>query len=114
MHALDDEREDYDPEVARWLQDAGHRKVQEHLESAEEVLAHIEKHARQLLRTCADVDKYFHDLATKDAWRARAALKQRLIREVALLLALLFAAGAHYYLDIEMRIAGLPRIIFFL
>lgn len=114
MSAMGDEDDGYDPEVARWLEEAGKRKPEAHRESVEEILAHIERRAGRALRTCAEVDAYFRDLTAKEAARAREALKQRLLREVALLLALLFAAGVNQFIDVQVRIASIPRLIFFL
>jgi hypothetical protein len=107
----------YDPELAKWLQESGHRpgaaRPREQ-ESADEILRYLQSRVGQSLRTKEDIDRYLAALKEQQIERARAERRQRLLRETALLLALMVAAGVNHYMDVQLQIASLRPLLVFL
>ncbi len=102
------------PELARWLQEAGRRRIPSRAESPSEsdadVLTHFEFVTGRKLRSRAAVVQFLEDLAADESNRARVSARRRTWRE-GLLLTLLAASFLHYHFwDINLKIALLPEM----
>lgn len=104
----------YDRDVAKWLEETGHRVALHAPESAEELLRYLQSCVGQRLSSRADIDCYLSTLKVQQAERIDTERKQRILRETALLLALLLAVGVNHYLDVRLQIASLPQMLVFL
>ena len=111
------EDDGYDADLTTWLAEAGRRQLAQPpqaQESAEQLLSYLQVRVGRRLRSREEIDRYLSDLEARDEERSRAATRQRIIREVALLLALLVAAGVNHYFDVQLQIARLPNLLVFL
>ncbi len=102
------------PNLARWLQEAGRRRIPRDLETRPEpdgqVLAHLEHLTGRELRSREAIVRFLEDLAADETKRARNLARRRAWREGALLL-LLTAAYLHYdHWDVRLKIALLPEM----
>jgi hypothetical protein len=110
---VDNSDDDYDPELAHWLEDSGRRHAIRLEESPEALIKYLEELTGRRLTCRQDILSYFTELEAKDAEREQARAKRRVLRESAFLAALVFAAGQYYFWDLNLQISKLQKVYYF-
>lgn len=105
--------EDYDREMAQWLEESGRRRGVRPAEPPAELLAYLEQLAGRKLRSREDIRAYFLSLRTEEAERRHADERRRVRREAVFLVVLVAAAMQYYYWDVSLQIASLQKTHYF-
>ena len=103
-------------ELAAWLRDVGRRTVTgiaKPAESSDELVHYLEELAGCKFRTRDDIRRYFGELRARQRTVSRIHQRRRVIKETALLLALVTAFIQYHFLDVNLQIARLPSTIVF-
>lgn len=105
--------EDYDREMAQWLEESGRRRGARKEEPPAELLAYLEQLAARKLRSREDIRAYFYSLQADEAERRHADQRRRVRREGVFLVVLVAAAMQYYYWDVSLQIASLQKVHYF-
>lgn len=105
--------EDYDHQMAQWLEESGRRRGLRPEEPPAELLAYLEQLAGRKLRSSEDIRAYFLSLQTDEAERRHADERRRVRREAAFLVVLVVAVMQYYYWDVSLQIASLQKVHYF-
>ena len=108
-----EEEDDYNPDLAHWLQDSGRRRAIRLDESPEELLKYLEELTSKRLTSRGDILGYFKELEQDEANRQRAATKRRIVSETILVTLLALAVGHYYVWDVSLQIAALQKNHYF-
>jgi MoxR-like ATPase len=114
---MDAPKKDYSEEMANWLVDLGHRnRVPAAVDpvrpaaSAEDLVRYLETLSGRQFRSHEDVLQLLKDFWQENVEAARAARRQRLIRETLLLGVLAVSYLHNYYWEVRLQIASLPAL----
>ena len=108
-----DEEDAYTPDLVGWLEDSGRRPTIGPRESAEELIRYLEELTGRKLTSREDILGYFKELKAQEAERQRAETKRRIVRETFFLGLLVLAAAQYYYWDVNLQIAALQKVHYF-
>jgi len=100
-------------ELAQWLEDSGRRRAIRLDESPEALLGLVEKISGTKLRSADDITTYFESLRLKELERRQAETKRRALREGFLVAMLVVSAAQYYYWDVNLQIASLHKVHYF-
>ena len=116
---VDERNDEYSEDVARWLQDAGHRHAplksnaalhQGPKESGDDLIKYLEGLIGRKLTSRQDIHGFLKQLRTEEVEKIRVAASRRVIRETLLLGCLLAAYLHYYYWDVNLQIASLRQV----
>ncbi len=99
--------DDYDAEMAHWLEDSGRRRAPSAGEPPAELLALLESTVGRKLATREDILAYVAELKSRETEWQRAAAKRALVREAAFLALLAMAAAQYYFFKVGLQIERL-------
>jgi len=113
-----DERDDnYDENLARWLQQVGHRRSrssndidQGPKESSDDLIRYLGELTGRKLTSREDIHRLLQDLCEADAEANRRVTRRHVVRETLLLGCLLAAYLQYHYWDVNLQIAAIPRV----
>ena len=108
-----DQQDEYDPELARWLQDSGRRRAIRLKESPEELLSYAEQLAGVTLSGREDIREYFEKVRREEAERLRSIEKRRVLREAVLVVLLGFAIAQYYFWDVQLQVLSAQKNYYF-
>jgi hypothetical protein len=111
--AADSTGDDYDRDLAQWLEESGRRHGSAQPASPAELLAYLERLTGSRLRSLEDVRLYVAALEEGELQRRRVAAARRTVREAVFLLLLAVAAAQYLYLDLLLQAETLQRVIYF-
>ena len=100
-------------DLARWMEDSGRRRAAHLSESPEALLRYLEELTGAALGSRDDIRQYLDKLKAKEAERRNAQERKRGFREAVLLVLLGAALGHYYYWGVELQIASLQKIFYF-
>ena len=107
------EDDEYNADMARWLEDSGRRRAIRLDESPEELIKYLEGLTGRKLTSREDILGYFKDLKAQDVERERVATKHRIVRETFFVSLLALSAAQYYYWDVSLQIATLQKVRYF-
>lgn len=112
--AADSPGDDYERELAQWLEESGRRQeATTKAESPAELLTYLEDLTGRRLRSFESVRLFLQELSDEEAARRRSAAAKRSVREAVLVLLLAAAFAQYYYLDMLVQVESLQRVIYF-
>lgn len=108
-----DQQDEYDPDLSRWLQDSGRRRAIRLKESPDELLSYIEELTGAKLSAREDIRDYFHRRRREEAQRRRAIERRRILREAVLVALLGFALAQYYYWEVQLQVVAAQKNYYF-
>ncbi len=109
----DETKENDDAELIRWLEDSGRRRAVRVNESPQALLDYLEELSGAALGSREDIRQYFDKLKAQESERRKAQERKRSLREAVLLVLLGVALGHYYYWVLELQIASLEKVFYF-
>ena len=118
---VDEQKDDYSEDLARWLQDVGHRREsaprnsatalhQRPKASSDDLVKYLEELTGRKFTSREDINSFLEQLWTEETEKSRTAANRRVVRETLLLGCLLAAYLHYYYWDVRLQIASLHQV----
>ena len=100
-------------DLARWLEESGHRHVRRPKDSPEKLLQFLEEVAGERLESREDILRYINKLSARDTQAREARRRRRLIRQTILVVLLGLSVGQYYYWQVQLEIAASQKNYYF-
>ena len=114
---VDERNDEYNEDLARWLQDVAHRHGSAPLgsetrprASSDDLINYLEELTGRKYTSREDIHRFLQQLWTEEIEKERAATRRRVARETLLLGSLLAAYLHYYYWDVKLQIVSLHQV----